>query len=404
MPSSNIPVPTYSSDESIGSSVSLVILSNTEMEITDVLAVTLEVEAATIASHTDILDLTTHFDTKFDPPEDSSSSDHTLVAPGVSLFYDYELDFESEPLEVPSKEDAPEPQEATVARWRAVVMARSSSSSFVSTPPTSLYIVPALRGLHRLPIRLRDSSSRHHHETRIEDSTETGYDASVKDYTRTDIKSGAKAIIKATAEVVAKLDLPLILPKQMVAERLDNHNEVIQERLETAEAEMIVLHDTVRSLEISVLAIGHSFVASWIMYQLVIDISFIRIIIMPATRSGMTPKAIEEVIAQRVALETYEANRNVKNLVENEEDNRNGNRGRNSNGHRNRNRGGNGNGNGGGNRNGNGNKNDWNGNHGDNAGGAMQAAREGTYKKFLNCLPLNFKEIEGAVGLTKWFE
>ncbi|GKB94798.1 retrovirus-related pol polyprotein from transposon TNT 1-94 [Tanacetum coccineum] len=89
--------------------------------------------------------------------------------------------------------------------------------------------------------------------------------------------------------------------------------------------------------------------------------------IMPATRSGMTPKAIEEVITQCVALETYEANQNVRNLVENEEDNRNGNRGGNSNGH------------------GNGNR------------GAMQAAREGTYKKILICLPLNFKGTEGAV-------
>ncbi|GJW67000.1 hypothetical protein Tco_0121424 [Tanacetum coccineum] len=48
--------------------------------------------------------------------------------------------------------------------------------------------------------------------------------------------------------------------------------------------------------------------------------------IMPATRSGMTPEAIEEVIAQRMAeaLETYEANRNDRNVVGNEGDNGNG--------------------------------------------------------------------------------
>ncbi|GKF83982.1 hypothetical protein Tco_0248880, partial [Tanacetum coccineum] len=190
-------------------------------------------------------------------------------------------------------------------------MARSSSSSFVSTPPASLYIVPVLPGLHRLPAvlflpgqeipldripanrrrfhsssspspckwfmvsphssssdllsssssdgpshkrgkspttcwqhlchpfelifylpykRLRDSPSRHHHETRIEDSTETSYEASVKDYIGIGIESGTEANIEATAEVVAKPDLPLILPEQMMAERLDNHKEVIQER------------------------------------------------------------------------------------------------------------------------------------------------------------------------------
>ncbi|GJU18471.1 hypothetical protein Tco_1146437 [Tanacetum coccineum] len=55
--------------------------------------------------------------------------------------------------------------------------------------------------------------------------------------------------------------------------------------------------------------------------------------IMPATRSGMTPEAIEEVIAQRVAkaLETYEANRNDRKVFRNEGDNGNGGGNRNRN-------------------------------------------------------------------------
>ncbi|GKB14044.1 putative reverse transcriptase domain-containing protein [Tanacetum coccineum] len=115
---------------------------------------------------------------------------------------------------------------------------------------------------------------------------------------------------------------------------------------------------------------------------------------MPATRSGMTPEAIEEVIAQRVAeaLETYKANQNVGN----EGDNGNGNGGGNDNG--------NGNENGGGNGNLNGNNNNGNGNHGDIVGGAMQAARECTYKEFLNCQPRNFKGTKGSVGFKRWFE
>ncbi|GKG15335.1 hypothetical protein Tco_0354935, partial [Tanacetum coccineum] len=50
---------------------------------------------------------------------------------------------------------------------------------------------------------------------------------------------------------------------------------------------------------------------------------------MPTTRSGMTPESIEELIAQRVAeaLATYEANRNIKNIVKSGDENDNGNEG-----------------------------------------------------------------------------
>ncbi|GJV90389.1 putative reverse transcriptase domain-containing protein [Tanacetum coccineum] len=221
--------------------------------------------------------------------------------------------------------------------------------------------------------RLRGSPSAHHRETSIEDNIKTGYAASVEDYSRTGIESNVEAIIEATA-----------YPSRQWMEEVKEETRTLTSRLETTEVERIILHDSVRSLEISELTLRDS------------------LRIMPATRSEMTPEAIEEVIAQRVAeaLETYEANRNVRNLVKNEEDNGNGNGGRNNNRHGNGNGGGNRNGNGGGNVNGNGNKNDRNGNNGDNAGGAMQAARECTYKEFLNCQPLNFKGTEGAVGLT----
>ncbi|GJR09806.1 hypothetical protein Tco_0792458 [Tanacetum coccineum] len=92
---------------------------------------------------------------------------------------------------------------------------------------------------------------------------------------------------------------------------------------------------------------------------------------MTVTRSGMTSKAIEELIAQRVAeaLATYEANCAAEL--------------------------GNGNRNGGGNGNGNPNRNNR---------GAMLVARECTYHDFVKCQPLNFKGTEGVVGLTWWFE
>ncbi|GJY36012.1 hypothetical protein Tco_0421390 [Tanacetum coccineum] len=113
----------------------------------------LEAEVATVASPAGVLDLTVHPDSESDPSEDPSSSDHALVAPGISYFLfedDSQSDFESEPLEDPSEEDAPEPYEATIARWRADVLSRSSSSSSsTSAPPVSLLIVPALPGLPR---------------------------------------------------------------------------------------------------------------------------------------------------------------------------------------------------------------------------------------------------------------
>ncbi|GKB00941.1 hypothetical protein Tco_0828985 [Tanacetum coccineum] len=93
---------------------------------------------------------------------------------------------------------------------------------------------------------------------------------------------------------------------------------------------------------------------------------------MPTTRSGMTSEAIEELIAQRVAKANGNGNGNG---------NGNENRGRNGNE--------------------NGNNNNGSGNHGENTGGAMKAAHECTYMEFLNCLPLNFKGTEGAVGLAR---
>ncbi|GKE71331.1 hypothetical protein Tco_1529403, partial [Tanacetum coccineum] len=144
---------------SVGSSASLIILSDSDSEATTLptaLPIALEAEAATVASPAGVLDLTIHLDSESDPSEDPSSSDHALVAPGISHFLfedDSESDFESEPLEDPSEEDAPEPYEATIARWRADVLSCSSSSSSSSAfaPPVSFQIVPALPGLPRRP-------------------------------------------------------------------------------------------------------------------------------------------------------------------------------------------------------------------------------------------------------------
>ncbi|GJW39377.1 hypothetical protein Tco_0065222 [Tanacetum coccineum] len=112
--------------------------------------------------------------------------------------------------------------------------------------------------------------------------------------------------------------------------------------------------------------------------------------IMTITRSGMTPKAIEELISRRVeeALAAQEANCNAglldKNQSQNGDDNDNGSVGNgnhaNNNGDRNQN--------------------------GGNEGAKRDApvVRVCTYKDFLNCKPHNFSGTEGLVGLARWFE
>ncbi|GJS00627.1 putative reverse transcriptase domain-containing protein [Tanacetum coccineum] len=113
---------------------------------------------------------------------------------------------------------------------------------------------------------------------------------------------------------------------------------------------------------------------------------------MTITRSGMTPEAMEELIAQRVAeaLANYEATR-AADALEAESESQNGNDGDNGNG---------------GNRNGNHEDggNNRNGNPNENGRGAMLVARVCTYQDFVKCQPLNFKGTEGVVGLKRWFE
>ncbi|GJV83571.1 reverse transcriptase domain-containing protein [Tanacetum coccineum] len=112
--------------------------------------------------------------------------------------------------------------------------------------------------------------------------------------------------------------------------------------------------------------------------------------IMTITRSGMTPKAIEELISRRVeeTLVAQEANHDAGLIDENQSQNGDDNDNES---------GGNGNH---GNNNGDGNQN------GGNGGAKRDAlvARVCTYKDSLNCQPRNFSGTEGVVGLARWFE
>ncbi|GJT78975.1 hypothetical protein Tco_1045700 [Tanacetum coccineum] len=87
------------------------------------------------------------------------------------------------------------------------------------------------------------------------------------------------------------------------------------------------------------------------------------------------------------ALAAYEATR-AANALEAESQSQNGSDDDNGNG---------------GNRNG-GNGNSENGNPNENERSARPVAREYTYQDFMKCQPLNFKGMEGVVGLIRWFE
>ncbi|GKE41758.1 putative reverse transcriptase domain-containing protein, partial [Tanacetum coccineum] len=100
---------------------------------------------------------------------------------------------------------------------------------------------------------------------------------------------------------------------------------------------------------------------------------------MTITRSGMTPEAIEELDNRRVeeALAAHEATcaataLKAENQSQNNSDGDNGN-GRNR-------------------------------NPNENDRGDRPVARECTYQDFIKCQPLNFKGMEGVVGLIRWFE
>ncbi|GKB11508.1 hypothetical protein Tco_0845431 [Tanacetum coccineum] len=121
MPALNIPVHAYSSSQSVGSSILLFILSDTETEMTVIPTdipvvipeIALEVEVVVVASPASALNLNVHLDSESNPFKDHPSSNHQLVTP---------------------------------------VASRSlSSSSSTSTPPAPLQLIPALSGLPHRP-------------------------------------------------------------------------------------------------------------------------------------------------------------------------------------------------------------------------------------------------------------
>nr|GEV21590.1 hypothetical protein [Tanacetum cinerariifolium] len=112
-----ISISTDSSEESVESSISLIILLDYDMEtetsiipvdihtiIPIVPPVTPEVVVAVVTLPAGVLDLAIHLDTVFDPSEDPTSLEHASFSLGVSPFYDSEPDSEFESSRIPSSQ------------------------------------------------------------------------------------------------------------------------------------------------------------------------------------------------------------------------------------------------------------------------------------------------------------
>ncbi|GJU10607.1 hypothetical protein Tco_1133003 [Tanacetum coccineum] len=206
----------------------------------------------------------------------------------------------------------------------------------------------------------------------------------VEDEVEGEVEPNDRGTIEVGVDVVVGIDIPdgMLMPDAV--KRLEQDIEMGHKELE---ARSLVASGERSNLLDHVAALGRSNARLQGTLRMIMTI----------TRSGMTPEAIEELINQRVAeaLATYEANRAAELVKESQSQNRDDGENRNDGGNGDGNGGGNGNGNGGCNRNGNPNQNNRD---------VMSVAHECTHHDFVKCQPLNFKGIEGVVGLTKWFE
>nr|GEU92319.1 hypothetical protein [Tanacetum cinerariifolium] len=450
-----ISISAESSEESIGSSISRVILFGTIPTVipADVSTIVPAVPEVTdvVAPPSGALDLDIHATSETDLFKDSSSPVHKLVAPITSLFL---CSYSSEPSrdlfdsDSPDSLSPPDSHETVVARWRSkVALCLLSSPSTHVLPSTTItshalcQIVPTPPEIPRQPAililpdylfnrsdlfpphkRMRDPSSTYYHEVTIEvnieidikDSIETGAEGDIKRDTESDNDSDIMADIEAdiaaeaTSAIEADVAVDVVAAVEGVGDdeaKIDVESSAkgtfelgveVVTKTEVPDGRIADIEEEKRAQETRAITADTKRAR---LLDMIRDLKGSNIGLrdaeMTITRSGMTLEAIEELINQRVAKALAEqgANCNLKPIVRSE--NRYGDEERDGNGR------GNGNGNGGGNQNHrNGNRNGMNG----GVGGNAPVARVCTYKDFLNCQPRNFSGIEGVVGLARWFE
>nr|GEU44138.1 hypothetical protein [Tanacetum cinerariifolium] len=340
---STISVPSDSTSESVRSSISLVILSDTGIE-SDILA---------------------------EPYEALLSPDYVPASPvyaPTSPDYHLGLDTESEPFqdesEEPFEDDALDASEHLPAQPTLSLGYKAAITRWNGAPLSTLHPLFSLE-LSSLSSELLLSSSS---ETSSSSSSGTSHilfrplphrrhQVSSYSIPSTSVRPSCKRCSSpaisyhdATAEAITEPVIPPVHPGQTVKDRSDEHSEMIRG-----------------------------------MYEHLLDIPLSKIDERKEELQTLGPgTGLAEMRHQvRDTAEQLQQSQRVAEALENHEANQN-----------------NGNGNGNRSKNRNGNRNETN----DNAGGAVQATRGCTYKEFLKCQPHNFSRTEGVVGLTRWFE
>ncbi|GKC73619.1 hypothetical protein Tco_1119502 [Tanacetum coccineum] len=286
MPTLDIPIPAYSSDESIKSSIPLVILSDTETDICpkgggDCYPAPLHIVPTPPGlPRLPVVLVLLVLEIPFDRPYRTHLNEvrrmlteRKRVRPPPSLLLEPSSEYSSRHSSL------------------GVLLPTSSSSDGPSRKGGRSHTT-SLLGENSI-----EGSSEIGHETYIEADMEVGTEVSVE--------ASVRATIEIVVDVTAEPNTPPVLPEQTITER-------------------------VRSLELSELSFRDTlrverergfpeFSVIWGMFQR----------IMPTTQSGMTPGSIEEMITQWVveALETHEANRNNRNIIESGDENKDENEG-----------------------------------------------------------------------------
>nr|GEV12124.1 reverse transcriptase domain-containing protein [Tanacetum cinerariifolium] len=403
------------------------------------------VEAAAVASPVGVVELDTHSSSEANPSK--SSLPQVSVAPMVSHFLCSD-DPESD-TEIPERHVLPTPHDVMLTRWKSRSSAGDSSSessaglsrkrcrSPAAIAISSIHVTRALVPFRAnlLPPRkwFRDSILPEDNveedittdaledieadataiEVAVDRDVEAEIDAGIgmEVDVEDEVESSDRGTMEVGFDVVARIDIPDEIPLQRI-EGIETEQKELEARRMIAGGERASLLEHVVSLERRNARLRDtmmmeraradrfqrcmSFIKSklrqirrFCYYDRIRSKRLETFVNMTITRSGMTPKAIEELVNRRVeeALAAYEATRPA-NALEAENQSENGSYGDNGN-EENRNG-----------KNGNGeNGNYGNGNLNENDRGVRLVAQECTYQDFMKCQPLNFKGTKGVVGL-----
>nr|GEU43375.1 reverse transcriptase domain-containing protein [Tanacetum cinerariifolium] len=410
MAASAIIISSDSSDESVGSPPSRVILfGNTPTVIPSTSVITPEtsaiapvisyaapvVETTIAASPTGLCGLVPYSDSDSDSPDEMAYPEYITPRPTTSSFLFTDSSKDSDPSEASDFSNAlpsQDPYVTTIACWRSRVTTHLSSPSdfpiaLVTALPGTLVsprlAYPSVRALRHseafrrwcatplstfYPPTTSESSSGDSSKRPLHSSSHSAGPSRKRCRSPANFVPSSTPVTGSLAPTRANLLPPRKRFRNSYSSEtsMEEDTEIDTTEIEDGRELDIVDGDDVRD-------------------HIEVDPRDDREETMTNTRSGMTPVAIEEMINRHVAeaLEAHEVNMSFG--LENGNGNGNGN-------------GGNRNGNGGNGENGNGQGGNGNG----DGRGDRPVARECTYQDFMKCQPLNFKGTEGVVGLIRW--